>query len=147
MPKSFKRKYIKLCENYDSLIEKSENLQLQIEKAKVIANRISSENTHLMDLLLDQENVYINSLASSELESAAESNTETDSLKNYNTESDISSYYRNGTPPHLLSLSPHWDYSPVEIIEKDEKKEDHSQSILSTNSLFLSEKKGKKGSD
>ncbi|EMR09699.1 hypothetical protein PNEG_01886 [Pneumocystis murina B123] len=145
MPKSFKRKYIKLCENYDSLIEKSEDLQLQIEKAKVIANRISSENTHLMDLLLDQENAYINSSISSELESAEESNTETDSLKNHNSESDISSYYRNGTPPHLLSLSPHWDYSPVEIIE--EEKDDQSRSILSTNSLLLYGKKEKKNTD
>ncbi|KAG4300690.1 hypothetical protein PCANB_003080 [Pneumocystis canis] len=138
MPKSFKRKYKKLCERFDALIEESEELLQQIEKAKIITNRISLENTYLLDLLLYQDSISMSSSFSTDSESAIDSDIEM--IKNQDDAgSDISSYYRDSTPPHFLSLSPYLDYFPLSPPEnKIQNEEYENRSILSTNSLFLS---------
>ncbi|CCJ31310.1 unnamed protein product [Pneumocystis jirovecii] len=140
MSKSFKRKYKKLCERFDALIEESEQLQEQIQKAKAISNRISAENTYLLDLILYQKNNSISPSLSADSESGAE--FDENNFKNQNdASSDISSYYRDKTPPHLLSLSPHWDYSPPPSPGKENEDDEYeNQSILLTNSLLLYEK-------
>ncbi|KAG4304459.1 hypothetical protein PORY_002169 [Pneumocystis oryctolagi] len=140
MPKSFKRKYKKLCEKFDTLIEESEELQEKIEKAKAISDRISSENTYLLDLILYQKNEPTSPSLSINSEPATE--FDIDTFKNRDdANSDISSYYRDATPPHLFSLSPHWDYSPPLTPKKEtEDDECESQSILFTNSLLLCKK-------
>ncbi|KAG5513417.1 hypothetical protein PMAC_001481 [Pneumocystis sp. 'macacae'] len=140
MSKSFKRKYKKLCERFDALIDESEQLQEQIEKAKAISNRISAENTYLLDLILYQKNGFMSPSLSVNSESATEFDENTPKNQD-NASSDISNYYRDKTPPHLLSLSPHWDYSPPLSPGKENENEEYeNQSILLTNSLLLSEK-------
>ncbi|BFZ63922.1 hypothetical protein YB2330_005059 [Saitoella coloradoensis] len=98
--KSFKRKYKKMHARFQDVHGDEDDLKKQLQKARVLARRVAQENAHLLDLLLDLN----------ELGDTPQRITLPPPLESTPEPSDHIPTSPASTPRHLRDLSPFDDY-------------------------------------